>query len=76
MEEKERLLILKLSDENPELKKLWDEHLGYETKLKEFEKKQHLTPEDDIEKKRLQKLKLSGKDKIFEILTQYMVKEN
>ncbi len=76
MEEKERLLVIKFSEEDPELKKLWTEHLDYEKKLKELEKKLHLSSEEDIEKKRLQKLKLSGKDKMFEILKKYTVKEH
>ncbi len=76
MEEKERLLIMKFSEENPELKKLWEEHLDYEKKLKEFEKKMHLSPEEEMEKKKIQKLKLSGKDRMFGILSKYSVKEN
>jgi uncharacterized protein YdcH (DUF465 family) len=76
VEEKERSLIAKFSEEDPELKKLWTEHLDYEQKLKELEKKLHLSPEEDVEKKKLQKLKLSGKDKMFEILKKYTVKEH
>ncbi len=76
MEEKERLLVMKFSEGDPELKKLWTEHLDYEQKLRELEKKVHLSPEEELEKKRLQKLKLSGKDKMFEILKKYTVREN
>ncbi|MGB9735267.1 MAG: DUF465 domain-containing protein [bacterium] len=76
MEEKERLLILKFSEQDPELKKLWEEHLDYEAKIKALEKKVHLSPEEEIEKKKLQKLKLSGKDRMFEILRKYTRKEN
>ncbi len=76
MEEKERLLVMKFSEGDPELKKLWTEHLDYEQKLRELEKKVHLSAEEELEKKRLQKLKLSGKDKMFEILKKYTVKEN
>jgi uncharacterized protein YdcH (DUF465 family) len=76
VEEKERLLIIKFSEQDPELKRLWEEHLDYEAKIKAFEKKLRLSPEEEIEKKRLQKLKLSGKDRMFEILKKYTVKEN
>lgn len=76
MEEKERSLIMKFAEENPELKKLWEEHLDYETKLKDFENKAHLSPEEEMEKKKIQKLKLSGKDRMFELLSKYTVKEN
>ncbi len=76
VEEKERQLIIKLSDQNPELKKLWGEHLTYEKKINDLEKKLHLSQEEELEKKRLQKLKLSGKDKMFEILSRYNVEKN
>jgi hypothetical protein len=36
-----------------------------------FQQKHYLTPEEEVEKKRLQKLKLAGKDKIMEILSRY-----
>ncbi len=76
MEEKERLLIVKFSEVDPELKKLWNEHLDYENQLKGLENKVRLSPEEELEKKRLQKLKLSGKDKMFEILKKYTAREN
>ncbi len=76
MEEKERLLIIKLSEEDSELKKLWNKHLEFEKELKEFEKKLRLSSEEEIERKKIQKLKLSGKDKMFKILAKYTVKEN
>ena len=74
MEEKERLLIIKLSEQDPELKKLWEEHIEYESTLKHLEKKGHLSPEEEVEKKKIQKLKLAGKDKMFGILAKYSVK--
>ncbi len=76
MEEKERLLIIKFSEADPELKRLWDEHQDYENKLRNLENKVRLSPEEELEKKRLQKLKLSGKDKMFEILKKYTAQEN
>jgi hypothetical protein len=39
-----------------------------ERKLAEFQHKHHLSPDEEVEKKRLQKLKLLGKDKIMEII--------
>jgi len=76
MEERERLLIIKLSEEDSELKKLWNKHLEFEKELKEFEKKLRLSAEEEIERKKIQKLKLSGKDKMFKILAKYTVKES
>jgi uncharacterized protein len=49
-------------------KKYYEEHQELERKLAEFQHKHHLSPDEEVEKKRLQKLKLLGKDKIMEIL--------
>ena len=55
-------------DKDPELKKYYEEHQELERKLAEFQHKHHLSADEEVEKKRLQKLKLLGKDKIMEIL--------
>ena len=36
-----------------------------------YQSKLYLTPDEEVEKKRLQKLKLAGKDRIMEILSRY-----
>ena len=68
MEKKDEELIVSLVDSDPELKKYYEEHQELEQKLLGYQKKSHLTPMEEMEKKRLQKLKLIGKDKIMEIL--------
>ncbi|HXV82873.1 MAG TPA: DUF465 domain-containing protein [Candidatus Binatia bacterium] len=68
MEVREEQVIASLVDKDPELKKYYEEHKELERKLAEFQHKHHLSPDEEIEKKRLQKLKLLGKDKIMEIL--------
>ncbi len=68
MEENDLKLIRKLIPKDPELKTLWDEHLEYEEKLDQLNKRRYLSTEEDIRRKELQKLKLKGKDKIAEIL--------
>jgi uncharacterized protein YdcH (DUF465 family) len=68
MENREELAIVSLLDKDPELKKYYDEHQVLEKKLSEFQHKHHLSPEEEVEMKRIQKLKLVGKDKIMEIL--------
>jgi uncharacterized protein YdcH (DUF465 family) len=37
----------------------------------EFQGRSHLSPEEEVEKKRIQKLKLAGKDRIMEILSRH-----
>jgi uncharacterized protein YdcH (DUF465 family) len=68
MEMREEQVIASLLDKDPELKKYYEEHQELEKKLAEFQHKHHLSSDEEVEKKRLQKLKLVGKDKIMEIL--------
>ena len=71
MEEKDELLIRSLLEREPELRRYYEEHVDLERQLDVFHQKHYLTPDEEIEKKRLQKLKLAGKDKIMEILSRY-----
>ena len=71
MEEREEQMIASVLDQDPELRKYYEEHLEYEKRLVDLHDKGYLSPEDEIEKKRIQKLKLVGKDKIMEILGKY-----
>jgi uncharacterized protein YdcH (DUF465 family) len=68
MEENDLQLIRKLIPKNKELKILWDEHLEYEEKLDQLNKRRYLSTEEEMKRKELQKLKLKGKDRIAEIL--------
>jgi len=71
MEKKDEDLIQSLLEREPELRHYYEEHIDLERQLSTFQQKLYLTPEEEVEKKRLQKLKLAGKDKIMEILTRY-----
>jgi uncharacterized protein len=71
MEETDLQLIRKLIPKDRELKQLWDEHLEYEEKLEQFNKRRYLSTEEEMRRKELQKLKLQGKDKIEGILRKY-----
>ena len=68
MENKEEQAIVSLLDKDPELKKFYEEHQELEKQLAVFQHKHHLSTEEEVEMKRIQKLKLAGKDKIMEIL--------
>jgi uncharacterized protein YdcH (DUF465 family) len=50
------------------LRQYYEEHQELDKKLHQFQHKLHLSADEEIEKKRLQKMKLAGKDKIMEIL--------
>ena len=71
MEKSDLELIQKYVSTDPELKRYWDEHEDYERKLEKFNRRLYLTPEEEVEKKRLQKLKLAGRDRIEMILSKY-----
>jgi uncharacterized protein YdcH (DUF465 family) len=71
MENREEQAIVSLLDKDPELKKYYEEHQELEKKLSEFHHKHHLSAEEEVEMKRIQKLKLAGKDRIMEILGKY-----
>jgi hypothetical protein len=71
MEEKDEALIRSLLEREPELRRYYEEHVDLERRLGVFQQKLYLTPDEEMEKKRLQKLKLAGKDRIMEILSRY-----
>jgi uncharacterized protein YdcH (DUF465 family) len=76
MEPDENALIEHLKETNPEFRQLTEEHLQYERQLEEFNKCRYLTSEQELEKKRVQKIKLRGKDRMVEILKEYKARLN
>jgi uncharacterized protein YdcH (DUF465 family) len=71
MEKKDEELIHSLLEREPELRRYYEEHVDLERQLGVFQQKLYLTPDEEVEKKRLQKLKLAGKDRIMEILARH-----
>jgi len=61
-------LVARLRAENPEFQKWEQEHEKLEVSLMSFETHRHLTPEEEVERKRIQKLKLAAKDRMMEII--------
>jgi len=76
MEKPDLELIERLINQDPELKMHVEQHRDYEKQLEEFNRRPYLTTTETIERKRLQKLKLAGRDRIEQILAQYRQKEN
>lgn len=68
MEQKEEQLILQYAHNDEELKALYEEHVELKHRLESFRSKLYLTSEEELEKKRIQKLKLASKDRIMAIL--------
>lgn len=57
-----------LLDSNSRFRMLYEEHILFEKKLSEYEKKGFLTPQEELEKNKVKKMKLAGKDEMERIL--------
>jgi uncharacterized protein len=68
MEAREEALVRQLADHDEELKALYQEHLELKHRLEDFRHKLFLTSEEELEKKRIQKLKLASKDRMMAIV--------
>jgi uncharacterized protein len=71
MEKRDLELIQKVIHSDPELKRHVEEHEELERKLDEFNRRLYLSPDEEIERKRLQKKKLAGRDRIEAILAKH-----
>jgi uncharacterized protein YdcH (DUF465 family) len=69
MDKREEDAILSLVGQVPELESLYSEHVDLKKQLDVLNHKHYLTPEEELEKKRIQKLKLAGKDRMMAILS-------
>ena len=71
MEQRDIELLDKYSEQDTELKTLWEEHLLYEKQLEKLEKKAYLSPQEERVVKEIKKKKLSGKTRLQAILDRY-----
>lgn len=58
-------LVKKLLAEDEIFQRLYMEHLRFERELAELDRASYLTPEQDLQRKTIQKLKLAGKDQMI-----------
>ena len=65
---KDTEVISILRNESDEYKKLEEEHKRLELTLDEITKKKHLTSEEEVEKKQIQKQKLQFKDRMAQLV--------
>jgi uncharacterized protein YdcH (DUF465 family) len=68
MEVSEEAVRVKLRTENQEFQQLEQEHRKLDSELMSFETHVYLSPEEEFERRRLQKLKLAAKDKMMEMI--------
>lgn len=66
--DREQEIKAKLMENNPEFKSLVEQHQDYEKILDDMAQRPYLSPEDDLERKRLQKEKLAVKDRIASLV--------
>ncbi len=71
MERREEELIQRYAADDEELRALYSEHLQLKRKLDAFRHKLYLTTEEELEKRRIQKLKLASKDRMMELLSRH-----
>ena len=68
---KENDIVEALKQQNEEFKKISEEHRNLDELLAEMDSKHYLSPEEEIERKRMQKLKLVRKDRMAELMREY-----
>jgi hypothetical protein len=71
MDERDEALIKSLLEKDENLRNHWTEHIDFERQIEELNRRVYLTPAEEMERKRLQKLKLAGRDKMEQILARY-----
>jgi len=68
---KEEEIVEVLKKENAEFRKLTEEHRNLEELLGKIDSKRFLTPEEEVERKKIQKQKLLKKDKMAALIRGY-----
>jgi len=68
---KEQEIVEFLKKENEEFRRLSEEHRNLDEILVEIDSRRYLTPEEEIERKNIQKQKLLRKDKMAELIRNY-----
>lgn len=68
---KDQEIIEKLLQGNEEFRKVHDEHHHLDSQLIDIDKKVYLSPEEDIERKKMAKQKLHLKDRMAEFVRDY-----
>lgn len=64
----EEPVVQRLRRENSEFQKWEEEHNKLEQTLARIDSHPYLSPEEEVERKRIQKLKLATKDRMMEII--------
>jgi uncharacterized protein len=71
MEKVDEIVIERYVNQDIELKECVEYHRKLEQTLEDYNKRIYLTPQEEVERKNMQKMKLLSKDKIYQILSKY-----
>ncbi len=71
MEQREKELLEKFAEKDPELKDAWDDHILYSKQVTKLEGKAFRTPTEEQTLKQLKKQKLEGKTRLVSLLDKY-----
>ncbi len=64
----DQTLLQNLTETNPRFRMLYEEHNLFEKQLSEYDKKGYLSPHEQLEKNKVKKMKLVGKDEMEKII--------
>lgn len=67
----EEPVVQTLRRENPDFQRWEEEHNKLEQTLAGFDSHPYLTPEEEVERKRIQKMKLATKDKMMDMIRHF-----
>jgi hypothetical protein len=73
---KEAEIINMLRIKSDEFRKIEEEHRKLDKDLDEMNKKRYLMPDEEVEKKRMQKQKLQYKDRMAELIRKFGMNNN
>jgi len=74
MKEAEIISMLRLKSD--EFRKIEEEHRKLDRDLDEMNKKRYLMPDEEVEKKKMQKQKLQYKDRMAELIRKFGMNNN
>ncbi len=68
MDPRDEPIVKSLLKANEEFRREMEAHQRYEKILAEFNRRPHLTPDEEMERRKIQKLKLAGKDRMARMI--------
>lgn len=74
MESREEAIAKFLAKKDEEFRRELEAHQRYEKILEEYNRRSHLTPDEEVERKKIQKLKLARKDRMARMILAFRKK--